>query len=387
MAVIFAIFAIGTSLGPFIGGAIVQNSSWRWIFWINLPIAGTSLILLVAFLHVSYDRTQSISHKLRRIDYIGNALLVASVTAVLLALTYGGTLHPWSSWRILLPLILGFVGLGAFYLYQLSTWCRDPMVPPHLLANRTSTAAFYLTFVHALFSFWIIYFLPIYFQGVLASNPIRSGVLLLPTVVTIVSGGLVSGLVLSKFGRYKPLHLAGFLMMAVGVGLFIMLDQDSGLALYLVFQIIAGLGSGLVVTTLLPAVQAPLSEKDTASSTALWSFIRGFGIIWGISVPAAIFNSSTSALSGQIDDTAIRALIANGAYSHAYMEFILTLTSTTRQEVISVFTDSLHLVWIALTAIVGASFFVVFVEKDIALRGDLQTDYGLDGAAEKTSQE
>lgn len=162
--------------------------------------------------------------------------------------------------------------------------------------------AFFLTFIHALISFWIIYFMPVCFQAVLLEGPTRSGILRLPTVVTIVPGGLISGLVLAKFGRYRPLHLVGFAMMTLGIGLFIMLDQHSHLALYVVFQIIAGIGSGLALTTLLPATQAVLSEKDTASSTAVWSFVRSFGTVWGVSVPAAVFNSRADALAYRTTD-------------------------------------------------------------------------------------
>ncbi|KAL1616300.1 hypothetical protein SLS56_011464 [Neofusicoccum ribis] len=379
MGVIFALFAVGTSLGPFIGGAIVQNTSWRWVFYINLPIAAVSLVLLVAFLHVNYKRGASVAERLRRIDYTGNAILVASVTAILLALTYGGTRYPWSSWRVILPLVLGFCGLGAFQVYEVSRFCAEPMTPPHLFKNRTSAAAFYLTFIHALFSFWIIYFLPVYFQAVLLKGPTRSGVLLLPTVVTIVPGGLISGLILSKFGRYRPLHVIGFALMTLGIGLFILLDENSGIAIYVILQIIAGMGSGLALTTLLPATQAALSEKDTASSTAAWSFVRSFGTVWGVSVPAAIFNSRADALSVRIDDTAVRALIANGqAYSHASKDWLLSLTSVSREQAISVFNDSLRIVWIVAVAISGVSFFVVFVEKEIRLRQDLNTEYGLE---------
>ncbi|KAI0109859.1 major facilitator superfamily domain-containing protein [Daldinia grandis] len=190
MGIIFGVFAIGTSLGPFIGGAIAANTTWRWVFWINLPIAAIALFLLVAFLHVNYDREPSVMNRLRRIDFTGNFILVASVTSILIALAYGGTLYPWSSWRIILPLVLGFVGLGLFVAFESSRWCPEPMTPPHLFQNRTSAVAFYLTFVHSLYAFWGLYFLPVYFQGVQLHNPTISGALLLPTVVTTVPGGI-----------------------------------------------------------------------------------------------------------------------------------------------------------------------------------------------------
>lgn len=134
-AVIMGLFGIVSSLGPFIGGAIAQGTTWRWVFYINLPICGLSLILLTTFLHVNYDRSPTVAQRLRRIDYAGNIILIASVAAILISLTYGGTRYAWSSWRVLLPLILGFVGLGVFMLYESSRWCTEPMTPPHLFSE------------------------------------------------------------------------------------------------------------------------------------------------------------------------------------------------------------------------------------------------------------
>ncbi|GAP85175.1 putative major facilitator superfamily general substrate transporter [Rosellinia necatrix] len=387
-AVILGVFGIVSSLGPFIGGAIVEGATWRWVFYINLPICGLSLILLLCFLHLNYDRAPSVVKRLRRIDYFGNILLIASVAAILIALSYGGTRYVWSDWRVLLPLIIGFVGVGAFLLYEASPWCVEPVTPLRLFQNRTSAVSFFLTFIHSLLSFWVLYFLPVYFQAVQLENPSRSGVLLLPTAIVIIPGSIVGGAVLSKFGKYKVVHLAGVALMAVGTGTFILFDENSSLATYVSLQIVAGLGSGLLLAVLLPAVQAALTEKDTALSTATWSFIRTFGTIWGVSIPAAIFNSRSNDLSKRIDDPAVRALIAHGqAYSHATSDFLLSLPDHTREQVVSVFSDSLNLVWIVATAIAGASFLTIFLEKDITLRTQLDTEYGLEDTKAMTEGE
>ncbi|KAI0109858.1 hypothetical protein F4814DRAFT_424762 [Daldinia grandis] len=169
-----------------------------------------------------------------------------------------------------------------------------------------------------------------------------------------------------------------YALMTVGTGVFILLGPFSILPLYICLQFIGSLGSGFALSTLLPATQAALSENDTASSSATWSFVRGFGIIWGVSVPAAIFNSRCDELSVNVEDIAVRAQIANGqAYSHVTSEWVLSLTSDTREQVIGVFSDSLKLTWIVATAIVGVSFFLVFLEKEIKLRDDLETNYGI----------
>lgn len=122
----------------------------------------STLMLHVLFLHVEYDQAPSVAAQFRRREYAGNGLLVALVAAVLIALAYGGTRYPWSSWQVVVPLVLGIAGLGLFMLYEGSRWCAEPVAPPRLFRNRTTVAAFFPTFTHSLYSFWILYFLPVY---------------------------------------------------------------------------------------------------------------------------------------------------------------------------------------------------------------------------------
>ncbi|KAI0450198.1 major facilitator superfamily domain-containing protein [Xylaria acuta] len=372
--VIFVIFAIETSLGPFIGGTIMQNISWRWVFYVNLPIASTSLVLLIAFPHANYRPGHFTFERLRYIDYTGNFILVASVTAIL----------PWSSWRVLLPSLLGFVGLVGFYLFGTSLWCSKPMTPKYLFPQWDICSSLLLDLHSRAIFLPIIYFMPVHFQAVLLIGLTRSGVLIVPTVVVIVLDGLVSGLILSHWRRYRPLHLIGFTMITLGVGLFTLLNRTSHLALCVVFQLIAGISSGLVLTTLLPATQASLEETDTASWTAVWSFVRSFETVWGVSVPAAIFSSRADALLYQIQDESVRTMIVNGqAYWHASSSLLRYFTETTRNQVIGVFGASFRLVWIVAVALTGASILVVFIEKEIKLRDDLNTEFGLKDSKQK----
>ena len=262
LGIIFAVFSVGTSMGPFIGGVLVTNSTWRWVFYINLPIGGVALVLLIAFLHVNYKKESTLIDRIMRIDFIGNAILIASVVAILFATAYGGTRYAWSSWRIIVPLVLGFIGMGFYQVYESSNFCLEPTTPPRLFSNKTSSTAYFLTFVHALLTVWVIYFLPLYFQAVLASTAARSGVQLLPTVIVLIPLAAVSGILISKTGRYKPLHLLGFALMTLGFGLFTLLDSESSISVWVIFQIFAAAGSGLVVPALLRQLK-PNSPKAT----------------------------------------------------------------------------------------------------------------------------
>ena len=316
--------------------------------------------------------------KLKRIDYIGNAIFVPSLVSILLGLTYGGTQWPWSSWHIVVPLVCGFFGFGAFLAYEASRFCLEPTTPPRLFANRTSAAAFALTFLHSLLTFWTVYYLPVYFQAVLRSTPSRSGVQLLPTVTVLIPFAALSGKFLARIGRYRPFHHLGFALMIIGLGLFTLLDSTSPTGAWVGFQIIEAAGAGLVVSTLLPAVQVGLSETDTATAAGTFAFIRSFGIIWGVAIPAAIFNTQSGKLSYRVSDPAVRASLANGqAYEHATREFVLSFQGNLRYEITGVYSDSLKVVWQVALGIACLGFLLVSVEKELTLRTSVKSDFGM----------
>ncbi|KAE8387926.1 DNA repair protein RAD50 [Aspergillus alliaceus] len=377
MGLIFAIFSIGTSLGPFIGGAIVQYSSWRWVFYINLPIGGAALVCLFLFLHVNYQR-EPWQNKIKRVDYTGNALLMTSIVAILLALTWGGTTYPWSNWRIIICLVLGFIGMITFHVYEASPYCREPMMPPHLFTNRTTATAMVLAFLHMMLTFWVVYFMPVYFQSVKLSSSARAGVQFLPSVILAVPTAVLAGMALTKWGRYRPIHAVGMALVTLGLGLFTLLGAASSAAEWIVFQILTAIGLGCLLTTTLAAVQADLAEKDVGLATATWAFMRSYGAIWGISIPAAVFNTQFGKLSARIEDPAVAAQLARGqAYSHVSAAFIKALEPRVRGEVVGVYSDALLLVWQVSIAFAGMGFLLVWFQKEIKLRTDLETEYGL----------
>jgi MFS family permease len=384
IAISLMVLTIGTSMGPFVGGAIVDNTTWRWVFYINLPVGGLTFILLFILLQVGCDKEMSLRQKLKRIDFVGNAVLMASTTAVLYALTYGGSRYPWSSTSVLLPLLFGLGGLGVFVLFENQQWAQEPVIPLRLFKNRTAAVVFTNTFLSAMLLYWAIFYLSVYFQAVLVSTPTRSGVQMLPVVLVAVPGAAVAVIVLTKFGRYRLLHAAGFSIVTVGLGLFSTLDQDSDMSKWVIYQIVTAVGTGMVLNTLLPAFQAAQPESDQATATACWAFIRSFGCIWGVTIPATIFNNRLERSSGRISDTTVRdQLIGGQAYGRATHEFISRFQDPTRLQIIEAFVEALKYVWWVSAAFSGVSFLLVWLEKDIPLRTELQTEFGLEEIEEE----
>lgn len=381
IGVIFIAFTIAVCIGPVIGGAIAERATWRWIFYLNLPIAGVSLVLLFFFLQVKYTK-DSVKNMLRRIDLIGNALLIASVVAILLAITYGGVEWPWSSWRALVPLILGLAGLVGFLALESSGLILEPTMPMRMFANRTSLGAFALTFLHGILTYWILYYLPVYFQAVLEKTPIDSGVGLLPSAIGTMPFAMVAGTALSKFGHYRPWHFTGFALCALGYGLLTRLDAESTTGYWVGVQILIAAGLGVLFTTTLPAIQAPLPEADTAITTATWGFLRSFGGVWGVAIPSAIFNSRVNdLLATRVTDPELRARLADGgAYALASREFMRSLDGNPglKEAVVGVYVDALQRAWQVAIAFCVLGFLVAMVVEEIPLRRELQTEFGID---------
>lgn len=378
MALILTIFAIGTSLGPFIGGAIVQSTSWRWVFYINFPIGGTAIVLLFLFLHTSHHCEVPMLQRIKKIDVIGATILIIASVAILFALTYGGSRYEWSSTRIIVPLTLGLCGFGLYLFYEGSNYCIQPMTPLRLFRTTTAVVVVINSFINSCLLLAVTFFLPLYFQAILGSSPLRSGLQLLPSVLTAILGSAITALLLTRLGKYKLLHLAGFGLITLGLGLFSLLGPTSSIAEWVIFQFIAATGSGMVYDSLLPAFQAAISEKDQAAGTATLAFIRCFGNTWGFAIPAAIFNTRTENNLRMISDVGVRESLSHGqAYQHATREFIWSLNATTRQQVIDTFTVALKMVWWVSVVFAGIGFVLVFFEKDIALRKELVTEYGL----------
>ncbi|KAI0899973.1 MFS general substrate transporter [Annulohypoxylon nitens] len=383
LAIIMILYTVGMTCGPIVGGAIVDGTTWRWVFWINLPIGGVSLVLLYFFLHVNYNKEMTLEQKLRRIDWVGNGLLMAGTIVMLYALTYAGVKYSWGSWQTLVPLLIGVFVIFLFAVWEGRGLSPELVMPPQLFHHRTSLISAINTFLHWMLVYWGTYFLPIYFQAVLLFSAERAGVSLLPMTLISIPGCAVAAILVSRWGKFKILHLIGEAVFTVGLGLFALQWEGSTTAEWATYQSIGALGGGVVLETLLPAFQAPVPEKDQAAATATWAFIRTVGGVWGVAIPATIFNNRVDQLVYTVSDPQARQLLAGGgAYSHASASFVTSFPDPVVAEIRAVYREALKLVFLTAVAFGGVATLLFLLEKDVPLRQQLETEYGL---TEKTT--
>lgn len=385
-ALLMSIFGVGSALGPFIGGAIVSSTTWRWVFYLNLPIGGAAFAMLFVFLRVTYNKEMSFWQKLKRIDIIGNCILVASTVSILYALSYAGTRYAWQSWHTLVPLLVGFLGLFLFAWFQTTGVSAEPLMPPRFFQTRTSVILAVNTFISSALLYWCIFFLPVFFQGVKLYSPRRSGVALLPISLLGIPGSMLGAIALTRWGRYKPVHIVAFAIQTLGLGLFTLQRETTTVAQWAVFQCIVSIGAGMIFSTMLPAFQAFIHERDLAACTAAWYFIRLFGNVWGVAIPAAIFNDRVDTLLAQnavSNSRAAQLMAAGGAYQAASAAFVQQFPAALQSEIRAIYRQATDRVFQVAIAFAGVAFLLSLFEKEVELRKTLDTEFGLEEKSDR----
>ncbi|KAI0003947.1 efflux pump [Xylariaceae sp. FL0662B] len=287
------VFMVSTITGPLIGGAFTSAVTWRWCFWINLPIGGPVVVLLLLFFRVpKHIRPVSATGKeiILQLDLPGFCLLLASLVCFTLALQWGGQSKPWSDGSVIATLVMWLVLMIAFIIAE---WLQGAyaMVPLTLLQPRIIWSNSLYGFINNIANYQVVFYLPIYFQSIHHQSAIMSGVNNLPYVAFFAFGCIVSGFLIGRTGILQPFELASGLLSTAGAALLYTLDTNSSAARYIGPQILLGLGIGIGNQVPMTASQSFSKPEDVASTT---------GII-------LMFNS----LSGAVFVTAAQSLFAN----------------------------------------------------------------------------
>lgn len=293
--------AIGSILGPTLGALFTANVSWRWIGWINLPILGAAVVLVVFFLRLRPVESD-VATKLRRVDWGGAALSLVGVTVFVVPLSWANALYPWRSWETLVPLLLGAGLLCAFMLYEFRV-PSVPIFPLRLFGSRTANLTLVGNFVHGASLYALLQYLPLFYQAVTLNTAIGAAVRLLPTSVVSVVFAVVGVIMVGVVGKgYRWPIRAYWAVLALGTGLLGLLRADSPAGMLLGLPVLWGAAVGALMRLLHLPMQASVSNvDDTGLVIGLLLLVRLLGGVVGLAMSSSIFTSVFESSTGHLD--------------------------------------------------------------------------------------
>ncbi|KZT60037.1 iron permease [Calocera cornea HHB12733] len=371
-AILACVWAFASAVGPPIGGVLAQSGQWRWLFWMNLPLCAGAGGMVWWFLRLKRP-PGSWRRKLRRVDWIGNAIVIGATTSAAIALVGGGVDHPWSSSQILVPLIIGLLGIVLFLVYEAFFALGERMVPLSLLTNRTTLSGFIGTFVHGLVSLLFVYYLPVYFQSTMLASPVRSALQFLPSTLTISPCSILTGVTVALTNHYVVPNVAAWVVAIVGFALLSTLTKDSTTAEWVLYQMLTSAGLGVLwISTEFP-VLAPLPSSQNAHALAFFNFLRTAANTFGVTIGAAVLQNE---LRRTLPAAFSQQLPAGADIAYAGIPQIAGLPLPLRDDVRDAFALSLSTLWKITAGICALGLVSSAGMKQVSMNGSVDAEWG-----------
>jgi EmrB/QacA subfamily drug resistance transporter len=355
-----AVFATTSVAGPLLGGFFVQDLSWRWIFYINLPIGAVALFMTSVVLRMDRPRRE------HRIDYLGSVLIVIGVSALLMVTVWGGNTYAWSSVQIVVTGAIGMMFCALFVLRERGA--PEPLIPLHLFRNRVFTVCNSVGFMAGGAMFGVIVFLPLYLQLVKKVPPTTSGLLMVPMMVGILIASILAGRAISRIGRYRRFLITGTAVATCGLFALSHLGVHSNQLLMSAFLLLLGVGTGMSMPVLTIAVQNTVEWRDMGTGTATVNFSRSLGSSFGTAVFGALLIDRLDANLVHTLPQHVLTHLSGGKTITGSPAAVHHLAPNVQEGIYEAFSLSLDTVFLAAAVVMLLAFGISFFLRDVGLR-------------------
>jgi EmrB/QacA subfamily drug resistance transporter len=362
-----AVFGLASVIGPLLGGFFTTSLTWRWIFYVNLPIGVCAFAVLAATLPSRQDEAH------HRIDYLGAAVLAGALTALVLTCTLGGTDYAWGSPQIV---VLGLVALVLVLTFvRVEQRAAEPVLPPRLFRDSVFSVTSAIGLVVGFALFGSVTYLPLFLQVVLGASPTGSGLQILPLMGGLLITSIGSGQFISRTGRYKPFPIAGTAIMVVGLFLLSTMDPQTTRIAASAFMFVLGLGLGLTMQVLVLVVQNAVDYKDLGVATSGATLFRSIGGSVGTAVLGSIFsNRLASELASTLPRSAGGSLGTGASLNTAALR---KLPAPVHHAYLTAFTNALSTVFIVAACVAAVAFLLSWAIQQRPLRETITASTGL----------
>ncbi|KAL2444019.1 MFS transporter L2 [Exophiala dermatitidis] len=390
-------WAVGTCIGPIVGGGLATPSLWRCVFYLMFPFAGIGLVFVPLFVRLKPRKAAATWKEMfNRVDWLGGFLFISSATSFLIAVSWGGVQEPWSRWRTIVPLTIGCLGLISTMLWERSG-AMHPFLRHSLFERPSAVAVYACSFAQGLLLYGQLYYIPFFFESVKLDSPIRTGVSLLPVMLTLIPASVVVGSIITRFGIYRWAIWAGWTLATLGTGLTILWGENTSLAARVIILVILGLGHGLLLNSLNTASQAVAGDNGPsrngatdhgasgdkevsstqAAAVAMYAFLRSFGMAVGVGIGGSMFQN---VMKHKLLELGLSPEIAVHAESYIAVLRQLAPDSPARAAVTGAYVHGFKGVFGFFCALAGTALLVsvVFVRHYELNTGELSSGHTLD---------
>ncbi len=353
-------FSLASVAGPAIGGFLTETLSWRWCFYVNIPIGIAALIVTSSVLNLPFHRIE------HRIDYAGAGLLVAAVAALLLITVWGGTSYGWASVEIVS--LIAATGILVVLFVWREGRAEEPVLPLRLFRNSVFNVTNAAGFLAAMAMFGGTVYLPLFLQLVTGLSPTLSGLLLLPLIVGMTITSIATGRIIARTGRYKAWPIIGSLLMPTGMYLLSLMTTHTPVWKAGLYMIPLGAGVGMIMPVMIVAIQNATAQEDLGTATSSNVFFRSMGSAFGVAIFGSIMNIRLAYwLPRLVPKTGVQVSASSVAFSPAAVH---RLPGPVQTGIIDAFAHSLHTVFLVATPIALLTLPFALLLKELPLRDD-----------------